>query len=400
MGAGALTDDARPEGVAPRTSREVSHAGRRRVALLLESDGPGGAEQMLLNLASELRLRGHGVVPVGPAEGEGWLPARFRERGFEPESYRLGWPMDPRCLADLTGIFRRRDVDVVHSHEFSMAVFGAAAARITGRRHVITMHGGRYYAGRWRRRAVLRWAFRASDDVVAVSAATRDDLARTLGVERTGIRVTPNGVHPLEGSPEPVREELGTANGELLILAVGNLYPVKGHDTLVRALARVRGSRPELRWRAAVAGRGEEEARLKSLAADLDVGDRIRFLGFRDDIDDLLAACDVFALPSRSEGLPLALLEAMHAGAAVVATDVGGVPEVVTAGREALLVPPDRDEALASALIRVLEDERLRRRLGRRARRKARERFSVGAMADAYEDLYGWSSPSVAGEAA
>jgi glycosyltransferase involved in cell wall biosynthesis len=146
-----------------------------------------------------------------------------------------------------------------------------------------------------------------------------------------------------------------------------------------------------------VADRGEEEDRLRSLAADRDVADRIRFLGFRDDVGDLLAACDVFALPSRSEGLPLALLEAMHSGAAVVATDVGGVPEVVTVGREALLVPPDEDEALASALIRLLEDENLRYLLGLRARRRARERFSVTAMTDAYEELYGWSASTPLG---
>ncbi len=367
-----------------------SVSGGRTVALLLESDGPGGAEQMLLNLASELRRRGHEVVPVGPAVGEGWLAARFVERGFRPETFRLSSPVDLRCVLDLVRVFRGRGVDVVHSHEFSMAVFGAVAAHLTGRRHVITMHGGRYYAARRRRRAALRWAFRTSDAVVAVSSASRDDLAATLGVPLEDIHVVANGV-PHGGRPRPeLRRSLALEKGDALILSVGNLYPVKGHDVLVGALARVARLRPDLAWVAAIAGRGAEEARLRTMAAGNGIAHRVHLLGFRDDIPALLTACDVFVHPSRSEGLPLALLEAMHAGVAIVATDVGGIGEVVRTEQEAILVPPDDEQALARALIRVLDDGRLRARLAGRALARARLDHSVGSMTDRYEQLYGW----------
>lgn len=402
MGTGPLSRGATPgrpdapDPSSPGPNADAGDGAGRVVALLLESDGPGGAEQMLLNLAGELRRRGYEVVPVGPAVGEGWLPARFRERGFEPETYRLSSPVDLRCVTDLMEIFRRRGVDVVHSHEFSMAVFGGLAARLAGLRHVITLHGGRYWAGRWRRRAALRWAFRSSAAVVAVSAASRDDLVDTLGVPREEIQVVANGVPRPQGRARPVRMEMGLDPGDPFVLSVGNLYRVKGHDVLVRALARVAGARPGLRWKAAVAGRGEEEGRLRGLAAEGGVVERIDFLGFRDDVGALLAAADVFVMPSRSEGLPLALLEAMHAGVAVIATEVGGVPEVVTDGEEALLVPPGDVDALAQALLRVLEDDELRARLVARARRRAEERYSVRSMTDAYEALYG---PDVSGDA-
>src|SRR5581483_9678464 len=128
-----------------------------RVALLLESDGPGGAEMMLLHLAEELRRRGHEVLPVGPDNKSGWLAERFREHGFAPATFSLRRAIDLRCLRGLTALLRAHDIQVVHSHEFGMAVYGAAAARRIGARHVITMHGGRYYAEQWRRRAALRW---------------------------------------------------------------------------------------------------------------------------------------------------------------------------------------------------------------------------------------------------
>ncbi len=375
----------------PRPPEAPRGANRGRcIALLLESDGPGGAEYMLLHLAEELRRRGHDVLPVGPADRSGWLGERLRERGFQPATFRLRGPLDLRCLIGLVRLFRRRGVEVVHSHEFALAVYGAAAARIAGATHVITMHGGRYWAGRWRRRAVLRWAFRRSSGVVAVSRATRTDLVRTLGLGTDRIEVIPNGTPPRAGRGEAVRGELGVEPDEPLVVAVGNLYPVKGHAVLLNALGRLRRSDPELSWTLAVAGRGEEEDRLRDRAEEWGIGDRVHFLGFRDDVGDLLAAAQVYAMPSLSEGLPLALLEAMHAGTAIVASGVGGIPEAVTAGREAFLVPPGDDEAMAAGLRAVLGDPGLRRRLSAAARVRARERFSVGVMTDAYERLYGW----------
>lgn len=364
--------------------------GSPRVALLLETDGPGGAEWMLLHLAEELRRRGREVVAVGPAHRKGWLGARFRERGFETATFRLRGPLDPGCLLHLVRLLRRRRIDVVHSHEFALAVYGAAAASMARLPHVLTMHGGRYYAERWRRRAALRWAIRRSRAAVAVSKPTREEMVSTLGVPRDRIRVIPNGIPAPGGRGERIRRELELARDEPLVLAVGNLYPVKGHAVLVEALARLHGTAPDRAWRLAIAGRGEEEDALRRRARRGGIAHRVHLLGYRDDVDDLLAAARIFALPSRSEGLPLALLEAMHAGKTIVASGVGGVPQAVTAGREALLVPPGDPGALAAALGAVLGDAALRRRLSVAARTRARARYSVEAMTDAYEELYGW----------
>src|SRR5450759_1494058 len=133
---------------------------RLRIAMMLESDGPGGAEMMVFRLSEELRRRGHTVVPVGPAHGVGWLGDLFRRGGFSPEVFRLRRPVDPGCVHGLVQLFKEHRIDAVHSHEFTMAVYGTAAARLLGLPHVITMHGGFKACTALRRRIALRWAIR------------------------------------------------------------------------------------------------------------------------------------------------------------------------------------------------------------------------------------------------
>lgn len=365
-----------------------TRAGARTIALLLESDGPGGAERVLLQLAEELRRRGHDVVPVGPAAGCGWLAGEFRGRGFQPETFTLRRPVDPWCALGLRRTLARRRVDVVHSHEFTMAVYGAAAARLVGRPHVMTLHGGRAFETRRRRRVALRWACRHSAAVVGVSRPVADHLVHTLGLAPGSVTVVPNGIRPDPGQGEGVRQELGIQPGELLLLAVGNLYPVKGHEVLLRALGRLAADTALPPWRLAIAGRGEEEEGLRRLAADSGISNRVHLLGYRADVADLLAAADIFVLPSRSEGLPLALLEAMFAEKPVVASGVGGIPAALESGEEGLLVPPGDPEALAGALRGLLADPARRSAYAAAARRRAEGEFTVEAMVDAYERLY------------
>ena len=140
--------------------------------------------------------------------------------------------------------------------------------------------------------------------------------------------------------------------------------------------------------RLAIAGRGEDEQRLRSIAHDAGIAPRMHLLGFRSDASDILAAGDVFVMPSLSEGLPLALIEAMATGLAIVASDVGGIPEVVARGREAVLVPAASPTALAAAIRALLDDPVRRAALGAAAQRRAHRDFSVAGMADAYEALY------------
>jgi L-malate glycosyltransferase len=342
---------------------------------------------MMLQLAEQLRERRHHVVPIGPADGDPWLATQFRAAGFEPETYTLRRPADPRCLAQIAGMLRRHRIDVVHSHDYFAAVYGGAAAWLLRRPHVITMHGTRYYLSRARRRMTLRWSATRSRALVGVSAATADELATSLRLPRSSVRVIYNGVPRSRGDAERIRRELHLGHDERLILAVGSLFPVKGHLVLIEALTALAGI-GEPRWRAAIAGVGDQEEALRTAIRERGLTDRVHLLGFRQDVGDLLAAADVYAMPSLSEGSPLALMEAMFAGKAIVASRTGGIPELVAHDSEALLVQPGDAAALTAGLNALLADAGLRDRLGTAAQRRAASSFTLERMTDEYERLY------------
>jgi glycosyltransferase involved in cell wall biosynthesis len=358
----------------------------RRLAHLIETDGPGGAERMLASLASELQGAGYPGIAFVPARLEGWLEAELAGFGVPIEYIRLDRPFSPRFARDLASAFRRHNVALAHSHEFTMAFYGAWAARLARVPHVITMHGSRYYAGRWRRRLALRWAARSSVAVTAVSRALAESLQRDLWLGRGKVTVVPNGIRPRRAARNGVRDQLGLRPGDHLLLAVGNLYPVKGHRDLVAAVGHLAARHPSLHL--AIAGRGELADALSRDARERRVGDRVHLLGLRSDIAELLASADAFVLPSLSEGLPLALLEAMFAGLPIVATRVGEVPAALADGGAGLLVEPGRPDELAGAIERLLSDAELARTLGTRAHARALAEFDVAKMAARYESLY------------
>lgn len=361
---------------------------------MLESGGPGGAETVLLQLSDELIRRGHTVVPIRCVDGESWLDGQLRERGLEPLFIELKRSVDPRAIRELRAMLSERDVDVVHSHEFTMAVYGAAAARSLDVRHLITMHGNQTMADALRRRVALRWAFRQSDAVVAVSSATRKDLEERLGERAGPIHTIPNGIPSRPGSAEGPTAEFGIQPDEVVILAVGNLVPRKGHIILLKALDQLRHDGLTVPWRVVIAGRGEERDRLESFASEAGIADRVHMPGHRDDIPDLQTAAHILCMPSLWEGLPLAVLEGMHAGNCVVASASSGIPEAIADGVNGLLVEPGSVESLARALRRVLEDRALRERLAAAALDTATTRFSVAGMAQRYEELYRGGGPA------
>jgi glycosyltransferase involved in cell wall biosynthesis len=360
----------------------------KRIALLNETSGPGGAEHMVLMLGEELARRGYDVIPVLPAYLDPWLVNEFKARGFDPATFDAPSFVDPGYLAHLVRILKHRGAEVVHSHEFLTSVYGGAAAAIAGTPHVITMHGGKYYAGKRYRREALRWSAKRSRAVVGVSAATANELAAHLRLSPDQVQVVHNGIRPRLGDPAIVRHELGVRAGEMLVVAIGNLKPVKAHTVLLDALTQLRERDGTPAWRLAIAGTGSEQQRLEALAARHGVSDRLHLLGYRADVGNILAAADVWAMTSLSEGLPLALIEAMFAGKPVVASNVGGIPEVLRNGENGLLVPPRDPAALANALSRLFGDGLLRRRLGSAAKRDAEDGFGIDRMVDAYERLY------------
>jgi glycosyltransferase involved in cell wall biosynthesis len=361
-----------------------------RVAVALGSSGPGGAEMVVLQLCTELRTRGTHITPILLAGGPPWLAERLQERGFTPQYIRLGrgW-IDPGCVHDLLRVLRTHQVDVLHSHEFDMAVYGTVASMFARIPNVITMHGGTTVTNAVQRRIALRWAFRRSTRAVAVSEGTRGQFIEGLGAAGESMMVVHNGVVVAEGDPARVRAEFGVQSGETVLLAVGTLDRNKGHSVLLDALVQLERERPRA-WRLIIAGGrgGAEHQALLDQARAGGVDARVHIVTGRSDVADLQALADIFVMPSLWEGLPMALLEAMVAGNAIVASATGGIPEAVRDGRDGLLVPPGDPVALSLALRRLLDDPAHGAPLGASARARARQEFTVQVMAARYESVY------------
>ncbi len=357
-----------------------------RIAHLIDTDGPGGAERMLAQLAGELVRGGCPGVAFLPADQEGWLSRELAAAGVTVEYFRHDRAFSPRLARSLEAAFRHHQIDLAHSHEFNTAVYGAWAARRAGIPHLITMHGGRYYAGRLRRRLALRAAVAMSGRLVAVSQPLVSQLSHDLWIRPTRITTIANGVRFTPAVRSTLRGELALSNADRLVVAVGNLYAVKGHTHLLEALAQLASTYPQLH--VAIAGRGELAGALERQAADSGLAARVHFLGLRPDIANILAAADVFVLPSLSEGLPLALLEAMFAARPIVASAVGDVPVALAGGAAGLLVPPGDPAALAAAIHRLLAQPFEAQQLRHTAQARAAAEYGIGRMVQRYAELY------------
>jgi glycosyltransferase involved in cell wall biosynthesis len=361
---------------------------RPGIAHLIESDGPGGAERIVAALATTLQGSGTRNVVYLPADGEGWLARELAGSGVVIETYRLEKPLSPACARSIAASFTRHRIDLAHSHEFTMAVYGAWASWYAGVPCVITMHGSRYYAARLQRRLALRAAVSGRTRVVAVSHQLAAHISRDLLVRRSRVEMVANGVRllPPAARQDLVRAELALGPDDRLLVAVGNLYSVKGHRVAVEALARLADRQPRLHL--AIAGRGELADALARQAAAFGVGGRLHLLGLRPDVSAVLNAADVFVLPSLSEGLPLALLEAMFAARPIVATDVGEVRAALEDGRAGVVVPPGDAVSLAAAIDGLLNDPDKARTFGIRARARAIAEYDLRSMVRRYRSIY------------
>jgi glycosyltransferase involved in cell wall biosynthesis len=351
----------------------------------------GGADVRVLQLAQA--LAGRTPFTVATLAGSP-LHRRLAAEGLPalPLSRGRG---DPRIAADLARALRRGGYAAVDAHNPQSqlwALLAAAAARIpvrvaTVHSQYLSEHGGstrgRLYEG------VLRLNRRLGSRFVAVSEATRDYL-RSIGVPEARISLIPNAVAPADRDPAGRAAVLdGWPRDSIVVGVVARLEPVKGIADLLEALARVIPERPRLRC--VIVGEGRSRPALEAQAARLDLGGAVRFDGFRDDVGLLMSGLDAFCLPSHSEGLPFALLEACAHRLPLLVTGVGGMAAVLEHGVTAHVVPPSDPAALADGLRALVDRPDEAAGMAERAHRVVGERFSLDGMVAATLGVYGSS---------
>jgi glycosyltransferase involved in cell wall biosynthesis len=370
---------------------------RVRVVTLIDFMGThGGAEGLALSVATRLdreRFESTLCVSRWPLPGP---PSAASTDALEQLSasgvrlFGLGRraKMDAWVWARLARFLRRERVDVLHAHKFGSNVWGTLLGR-TMRVPVVLAHEHTWsYEGKPLRRFLDRQLIsRGADRFIAVS---REDQRRMIEIEHIDPRDTlfiPNGVIP---SPPPsgrdVRAELGIASSAAVIGIVGGLRPQKAHDVFLRAVSLLLERQPDLR--ALIVGDGPQRASLERLTAELGLRHTVKFLGSRTDVPDLLSALDVAVCCSDFEGSPLAVMEYMDASLPVVASAVGGLPDLIEPGVHGLLVPPKDPPALAEALAELLADPQRARAMGARGRERRRAEFDIDVLVRRLEDLY------------
>lgn len=311
--------------------------------------------------------------------------------GIPVELFR-GRPGVRRYVAflPLAGQVREWSPHVVHTHNSSGLFFGAPAARIAGVRRIIHTEHGRAFPDAARYMLAERILSSLLTKYVCVSEQTKNDVAKFERISRELLAVIPNGVvQPSKANTHQLaslRKELGIPPEALIIGTVGRLVWEKDYATLVNAFARVHARRSDCRL--VFVGDGPERIALEELVRSLALAPVVHFAGRRSDVGVWHQLFDVFAMSSVSEGLPLALLEAMAVGRPIVATRVGGIPLALNEGDAGLLVDPRDPAALASGILTLLNDADRRSQVGRVAEIRYREAYDIEAVAAAYGRLY------------
>ena len=353
----------------------------------------GGLEHVVCDLSIEQMRRGCNVsvyclhVPGSLADGLAASGVRvlcgYKRRG-----------PDPRVMLELSRLLRGTGQSLLHAHS-TMPNYYACAARLLAGLSIVVVNT-RHDMGSTRPHDLRERLYRLSVPftrlAVMVSRGVRDHFVEAGIVPARKARVVMNGIHtdcPQSGqqSQRAAARELLAVDAEAIVIGcVGRLVQLKNHASAVRAFARAAATRPQLRL--VLIGGGPLRMELEHLARDLGIADRVRLLGERHDIRQLLPALDLFVMPSLTEGHSIALLEAMAAGSTVIATRVGGNSEIVAHDRTGILVPPNDDEALCQAMLRLIDDRKLAAQLATAARAWAVTHVSVEAMTDAYETIY------------
>lgn len=353
---------------------------------VLSSYGVGGQERVALDLAIGQRARGHrvSVISLVPAP-DGPMAGEFAEAGIEVARVPKRGGLDPTLVPRLALELRRRRTDVVHTHNPLPLIYGVPAARLVGAAAIHTKHG-KNPAGRGSR-LLRRAAAQLAHAFVAVSDTTAEQARAQHDMPERRLHTIPNGIRLDRYAPDAearaaIRMELGLGDA-WVVGTVGRLDPYKNQALLVRAMAPLLSADVRL----VLVGDGEARPDVEAAIAALPEPRWVVMTGRRMDVPRLVHAFDVFALSSKTEGLPLVVPEAMAAALPIVATAVGGLPSVVDEGETGLLVPVE-EGALREAL-RSLERDRTRARaMGQRAREVALARYSSERMVEAYLALY------------
>lgn len=364
--------------------------GRIKVLQFISDMNVAGAQMVLFNLTKGLLERGN-YCPLICTTAWGALADEAEKIGIRVLLLNQDRVFDTSLITELGSLIRKSKISIVHSHMWSANLYSGILFALTKKPIFIVTEHGRHTLKKKRRILMNRFIVKEADAVITVSDQLRKDMIDFGKVSPNKITTIENGIdlNRFNGNRldrKEIRKKLDLEISTPVIGIVGNLTEVKGHRYFLEAASVISKHKPDARF--LIVGDGVLREQLENQAHRLGIAQKVSFLGRRSDVPEILSALDVFVLSSEFEGIPNALLEAMAMGKPVVATKVGGVPEIVEDGYTGITVSPKNSLTLAEAITRLLKDNMLSMQMGYKASKVIRERFNVSLMVDRYEALY------------
>jgi glycosyltransferase involved in cell wall biosynthesis len=364
---------------------------KERILQLIGDLEPGGAERVVITLTNHLRDHGYPVIICSRKGGVlinecNDVPVRILNKIFL---------LDPLYILRLCRFVVREKIQIIHSHLFGNNLYGFIVSLLTGRKIIFTIHGEDCFQNNKR---ILFYKITAPFvlKIVAVSPSISEKLINEMGIEQSKVELIVNGINASGGdntynsNRDETRRLLGLPGASHIIGSIGNIKPVKGYDVLIRSAQRVIEAFPDAVF--VIVGGIYQYENYMNFLLDLIRHEALEnhfvFLGKRSDVDRILSVFDVYALPSRSEGTSLSLLEAMAAGKAIVATNVGGTAHILKNEYNSLLVPPDDSLRLADAILRLIGNSGLTNELSKNAKSDVICKYSAEQMVNKYMNIY------------
>jgi glycosyltransferase involved in cell wall biosynthesis len=366
-----------------------------KIAHLIATNFFGGPEKQIIEHLKRLNSSQYSGMVISFIEDgeENEILAEARKAGIECQGIPMSNPLDFAAWRRMKKTMRDSAINLLCAHGYKSTVMGMWLHKTL---RVPTLAFSRGYTAENRKVAFYQYLDRLAlgcvDGVICVSDGQRRAIEK-LGVRAKRIWVVHNAIHTPDtiadeaGFRSKVSKQLGLPGDAIWCVTAGRLSPEKGHADLIQSIALMGEHTAKCCF--LFCGEGPCQAQLESQTQALNLGKRIRFVGFRRDIQDIFQAMDMLILPSHSEGLPNVVLEAFSFGKAVVATSVGGVPELVEHGQNGILVPPRDPKSLAEAIIKCVEDRTMRESFGKAARNTTRSRFNFEDQARKLESIYG-----------
>ena len=362
----------------------------QRMLQLIGDLRPAGAENVVVNLAKGLKFFKFDVLVLS-REGGSLLQ---KLNGISTQVLSKKGLFDWQYLLALSKFVHNNKIDIIHSHLFGNNFYGFLAALLTKRKVILTIHGEDCFKSK-KRKLFYKSVAPFVSKIVTVSKPLYQRLVSGLGIKKEKVSLIPNGIDTtlFQCTIDLINQKrkLGISIDAPIIGAVGNIKPVKGYDILLNAAADILKVIPNACF--LIVGGVDPHYKecmrdLKARTVGKNLINNVYFLGERDDVERILPILDIYVLPSRSEGTSIALLEAMASGRPIIATNVGGTPDIIEDNKTGILIPPEDPSSLSEAIIKLLKNNSIAKKMGENTRIAVQKDHSVDSMVNNYINLY------------